>query len=381
MTREAGRRTILYFEPVAEVGGAERVLLSLLAHLDRTRFRPLVATIGRGPLHDELSRLGVPVRWFPRHRLSRFPATAAAVFWLAALARRTRAGWIHAQGTKAQIYAGLAARLAGARSLWHRYDPPPPGLGALERLAHALPRDRVIGITPASVEGIPVRDVPIVLPGVEVPPPISPAERAEARAALGLAPGDFVVLNVGRLQAFKGHRHVLAAARRLAGEGVPVRVYIVGGALFGMEPHYPAELDRMVAASGVADRVHRTGYVPEPEVRRLHAAADALVHAALAEPFGLAVAEAMALALPVVAFAAVGPSILVEHGASGLLVPVGDETALAESLLGLARDPSLRSRLGQAARARVACRFTNAAMARAIEAIYEEGSWATYSRR
>src|SRR5207244_12444835 len=104
----------------------------------------------------------------------------------------------------------------------------------------------------------------------------------------------------------------------------------------------------------------RRGPVPAVRLRNISAAADMLVLPSIAtrtflEPWGLVVNEAMDRGLPVIASDAVGAAAggLVRDGRNGLVVPAGDADALAATIARLARDESLRARLGAAAAADV----------------------------
>jgi glycosyltransferase involved in cell wall biosynthesis len=81
--------------------------------------------------------------------------------------------------------------------------------------------------------------------------------------------------------------------------------------------------------------------------------------------------EAMAAGVPVVATAAGGTEELIADGASGLIVPVGDEAALAEAASKVLSDPRLAGQLAEAASAEVRRRFTVEAMARAYGELLE----------
>ena len=98
---------------------------------------------------------------------------------------------------------------------------------------------------------------------------------------------------------------------------------------------------------------------------------DLLVHPALEESFGAAIAEAMALRLPVVAGAHSGAVPWVV-GDAGVLVDVRDPAAIAAAVLALLRDPARRRSLGEGARRAALARFSRAAVATATEALYHE---------
>src|SRR5262249_37341993 len=101
---------------------------------------------------------------------------------------------------------------------------------------------------------------------------------------------------------------------------------------------------------GMADSVRLLGALPASEVRELYAWADVLVHPSLTEAFGVAVAEAQAMRLPVVCSDAGGLGENVVDGVTGFVVPRRDSRKLAKAIAQLARHPELRDGMGRAAR-------------------------------
>jgi glycosyltransferase involved in cell wall biosynthesis len=89
-----------------------------------------------------------------------------------------------------------------------------------------------------------------------------------------------------------------------------------------------------------------------------------------AEGFGLACAEAQAMALPVVATRVGGIPEVVADGESGLLVHERDQAALAGCIVRLLHDPGLRERMGEAGRRRAKRCFDGGAQARVLEGLY-----------
>ena len=132
----------------------------------------------------------------------------------------------------------------------------------------------------------------------------------------------------------------------------------------GWEGSYEADLRAMVAEDPtLAGRVHFTGH--QDDVYAWMDALDIVVHASFGEPFGLVLVEAMALGKPLVATAAGGPTEIIEHGVSGLLVPPGDSVSLADAIGRILNEPGLASSLSVGARRR-ADLFTEEAMAEGI---------------
>jgi glycosyltransferase involved in cell wall biosynthesis len=121
-------------------------------------------------------------------------------------------------------------------------------------------------------------------------------------------------------------------------------------------PGFVADLRRLLAAWGLAERVRLAGPVPRPALQAAYRSADVLVHPSLAESYGMVVPEALAHGLPVLATAVGGvPEAL---GATsdgrrpGLLVPPGNVSALADALRRWLVDPAMRARLRIAAQER-----------------------------
>ncbi len=164
----------------------------------------------------------------------------------------------------------------------------------------------------------------------------------------------------GRIAAEKGAA-TLIEAWALLGARAPELV------LVGRGPALPGMLER---ASQRGIKLRHVAWLDAPELATLLASASMAVLPSLEESFGNAMAEAMALGLPVVSTTAGSIPEVIEHEQSGLLVPPGDATALAAAVRGLIDEPARARALGEAARARVRERFTWQAVAARFEALY-----------
>jgi glycosyltransferase involved in cell wall biosynthesis len=120
-------------------------------------------------------------------------------------------------------------------------------------------------------------------------------------------------------------------------------VVVVGGD-HPLEPGYREELEALAGRLGVADRVHLIGY--REDARNWMREFDVVVHASDNEPFGLVVLEAMALGKPLVAGAKGGPAEIIRDGVDGVLVPFGDDAALAARVSEYLADPERGRRIG-----------------------------------
>ncbi len=182
--------------------------------------------------------------------------------------------------------------------------------------------------------------------------------------------GPFRIVSVGRLVEKKGHRYLIDACRVLADRGIDIRCTIVGdGPLRG-------DLDERIRRAQLTERVRLLGPQPQTEVRRLMAESDLFALACVVASDGdrdgipVALAEAMALEVPVVSTDLVGIGELVQPG-SGLLAPPGDSEALADAIENIARaDTAARRAMGASARAVVANQFDLRSEVRTLAALY-----------
>ncbi|MGZ4403629.1 MAG: glycosyltransferase, partial [Gaiellaceae bacterium] len=168
----------------------------------------------------------------------------------------------------------------------------------------------------------------------------------------------------GRLQAWKRQDVFLRAAGILSEQHSSLRFLVIGGAILGREGVYPDELRRLAAELGLGDVVHFAGH--QPDVYPWLDALDIVVHASSGEPFGMVIAEAMALGKPVISVADGGPLEIVEDGRSGLLVAPGDPARLAAAIDRVLADGTFAAALGAEAERRARSLFSEDHMARAF---------------
>ena len=155
---------------------------------------------------------------------------------------------------------------------------------------------------------------------------------------------------------------------RVAAVRSDVWFVVVGGTPLQRESTYPRQLHRLAAQLGLSARTVFTGHLDD--VRPALAAMDVFVHPGDPEPFGLVVVEAMAMGTPVVGFAHGALPEIVLPDQTGLLVPPGNEEALAHAVLTLLARPERRLAMGRAARERVVRYFTVQRTVRQVEAIF-----------
>ena len=338
-------------------GGVETLLVTL------ARYRHLCAGLEsrfavcfEGRLQAELSALGQAPRLLAAARLRKPWTVARARQRLAALLGQDPSEVVVCHGPWPQLlFAGVARRRGLPTVLW--LHGPLQASHWLDRLALRRRPDLVIcnsRFTAQSVSTL-ARGVPSAVVYAPVGArAVAGGTRAALRAALGVSDETVVLVQVGRLEAWKGNREHLIALARL--RDVPNWVsWHVGGA---QRPHERRHRDALMALAereGLASRVRFLG--ERRDVAELLVAADVYVQPnSGAEPFGLACVEALLAGLPVVTSACGGALEVVDEGC-GILVAPGDAGALAGALRDLIADGHRRARLGAAGprRARALC--------------------------
>ena len=203
---------------------------------------------------------------------------------------------------------------------------------AEQLVAARLPADRIRVVPPG-------RDVAAAAPG-------APGDLRRGRGAAFLCVANWVER--------KGILELLEAFARLPPDAATL--HCAGDE--DADPRYSARVRARLAQPDVATRVVRHGRLSREDVAALYAGADAFVLPAVREPYGTVWGEAMASGLPVVGWRAGNLPHLADDAKEALLADPGDVAGLARALAALARNPDLRTRLGEAARRRAARRPT-----------------------
>jgi glycosyltransferase involved in cell wall biosynthesis len=179
------------------------------------------------------------------------------------------------------------------------------------------------------------------------------------------ANGPFRIVSVGHVTAMRDRRELLFAVAELKRRGRPVQLSIVGKVLTDVTPRLIEELD-------LRDTVTLQGELPRETLLALLRSASLEVHWIDLQGIGLAALEAMALGLPVAAWATetIYGDVPLKHLDNIVLIDPRDRTSLIATLDRLAQDPELRGRIGAAARELVRRHLTWHAVAARLERVY-----------
>jgi glycosyltransferase involved in cell wall biosynthesis len=386
----AGRSspTVLYTSSDASPqSGAFRCLLDMAHDAGRQGYRSIVVLPGRGRPssfagHDATYELALPRPKRGRSAVGYVRdvvGTALAAVRVARIIRRERVDVVHANEIL-DVYAGLAARLAGVPCIWHvRADMSswPRALQAvLPRLVGAL-ATRIVCVS-ASVRrevfdrhGVSGDRIAVIHDAAPDPDVFN--ERVDGRPVreeLGIGADDLLVVLVSKLVEPKGHEVLVRAVPEVLRTFPRARFAIVGGEVEG-EHHrrYAERLYRLPRELGVEHAVTFLGY--RADVASAMAAADVVVHCPThADPFPGVILQAMALGRAVIAADIGGAREQIVHE-TGILAAPSDPLALATSIVELLKDADRRTTLGHAAAARVRSEFGAERFVERLLSVYE----------
>ena len=326
-------------------------MTELVRRIDPRRFTVHVVSLsGRGALRSRVESAVASVTVF-KIRSLKSPSTVRQMFRFARWCREHGIQVVQACDFYANVFALPAALLAGVPvRLGARRDvvmpERTPGHHLMQRLVYQLAH-RVVANSSAAVdrlieEGVPDWRIVNIANGIDF---------ARFPAPDGTnVPRRRVITTVANLRPGKGHDVLLKAAMRVIRRVPDARFQIVG------DGARRQDLERQAAAFRISGQVSFLGH--RDDVPAVLQQSDLFAFPSFMEASPNAVIEAMAAGLPIVASNVGGIPEVIEHERSGLLVPPGDDRALAAAILRLVEHPDLASRLGEAARHAVEARFS-----------------------
>jgi glycosyltransferase involved in cell wall biosynthesis len=347
------RKRILQIIPTLKSAGAENVVLSLASGLDRSRFDTAVVALydaSPGDLDPLFSERGIQV-W----RLGKHAGPDPRMYArLSQVMHDFQPDVIHSH-----LYVLRYAIHLRARALVHTvHNLAASEVGPFGRLVHrCVFRRGVAAVAVGSAVADSFRRMYGFPPAATIPNGIDtdrfwrPQVRSEWRRANGFRDDDLLIVSTGRLTRQK---NPVALAEAIA--AIPHARLLIAG-----EGELRSQLEGR-------ERVHLLGV--RNDIPDMLASADMFALASDWEGLPLAVIEAMAAGLPVVATRVGGIPEAVENGRSGFLVPPGDKRALTDALQTLAENPGLRREMGAASRVR-SLSFGVRAMMASYEKLFE----------
>lgn len=363
------RRVLILIKGLGR-GGAEQLLVSAAPYWDRERFEYEVAYLlpWKDAFVKDFEDLDVPV-----HCLD---GTSRGLGWLRRFRRLVgdrEIDLVHSHSPHAAVGARIGAprgiRLVYTEhNLWKRYRRVTYWANALSfaRNDHVFTvSDNVRSFVgyPRALRVLSMPTVETLYHGLDPDAVARWAGSDGVRAELGIPEGAPVIGTIANFKHHKGHGYLLEAAARVRTTLADLRVVLIGqGPLEG-------EIRRRAHQLDLDETIVFAGY--REDAPRLAGGFDLFVLPSIYEGLSIALIEAMALGVPAVVSDAGGLPEVVRHGREGVVIPARDPAALADALVSLLQDRSLRERLGEAARQRAATFDIRKAVHR-MEEVYQE---------
>lgn len=360
---------LLHVVDSLERGGLERVVTDLAIEQARQGHEVGVfSLLDTGGLADELRAAGIDVLIGHKRR----PADLALLYRLRRAVKQRGIELLHTHNFVPNYHAAAAviglARKPLVVSTCHDMGTRLSNRRLLSYYSWSLKHTAALAMVGAQVHDrfvhgglVPSHKATTVFNGIPVQRFVpSPERRAHARRALGLPHDAPVIGAVGRLVELKNHRLLIEQMPALVAAWPQLRLVILGGG--------PLEdtLKAQVAALGMAERVLIAGQ--RSDVADLTPAFDIFAMPSRTEGLSIALLEAAATGLTLVATDVGGNPEVVKHGETGLLVPVDDGPALQQALRTCLDDVSLRQRYGARAQGFV----TQTASLQKMAEVYED---------
>ncbi|MFE1836173.1 glycosyltransferase [Streptomyces sviceus] len=369
------RVKVLHVITRLQAGAGGNTLLSALG-MDPARYEVWIAGVPGGDLWERARAAGVRTVEIPGFRHTLTPLDLVVLWRLTRLIRGERFTIVHTHSAKGGFLGRVAARLSRTPVVVHTFH----GLSfhpyqsrarrllyrRLERVTRRFTH-RFLAVAPRVAEQAVeerlappgrVEVVPSAIELTHIPERFDPL----ARRVLGTPKGTALIGTVGRLDSQKAPLDFVRMAAALHAERPDTAFVMIG------DGPLEADVRRLAAESGV--ELILTGH--RTDASWLVSGLDVFVITSLYEGLGRALTEALATARPVVATAVNGVPDLVEHGATGLLVPPADPERTARAVRWLLDHPLQAAEMGRQGRRRVRGGFSPQAMCAALDACYRE---------
>jgi len=356
---EMERITILMLAASLSLTGTHRILLDLLEGLDQTKFNLLVAYKPefRGPGNDlvpKIKELGFRI----------LPLRGGHLFNIKGLldihkiASKYRVDLIHCWDSLS-IMARILGKINGAKVIDSIGNPPV----GIEWKEYAAKRISSIFLTGAVFQSKGSQELhhkhgpnsfrwckeEVIYNSIDLHkvPHYDLKTKKKIKKKYGFKENDTILSNLGMYNAQKSQEHLIQAFSTLPKHYNNIKLLLIG---WGEREKF---LKNQMQLLGLASQVVFTGKKQKNEVFELLSITDIYVSSSLWEGLPIAVLEAMAMGLPVVATNVVGNSEAVVDNVNGYLVPAKNPSALAEAIAGLIQNPENRMRMGEAGKKRV----------------------------
>ncbi len=361
---------ILYVFAALPVGGAEQVLVTELEGLDKNLFAPMVCVISeKGPVGELIEGMGLPVVPLLRMKKNQFDYN---IIWeLKNLMLRERPSIVHTHLYDGGKYGRIAARMAKVPGIVHTahnvYVKRRTKYHLINRILSSF-TDRIIAVSKAVKESLVRYDrinrekIQVIYNGIDLSKFGGPLTKNEVRVELGIKPDEYVIGVIARLEEQKGHRYLLEALSHIPEHLASLKILIVGDGQ--LRSALEAETKKRALSSNVFFLGTRKPITP------ILKALDLFLLPSLWEGFSMAILEAMAAGIPVIATMVGGAGEVITSGKDGRLIPPGDAQSLAEAIKDALLHKDKYLEMARIGRERVGQNFSQDKHMEALQTLY-----------
>jgi len=381
-------KNILFISSRSDIAGGENYLLTVMRHLDKERFNPIVMVPGEGVFHDELIKLGIesfilemnynwltpPEEWY--QHLSDIPSRVRN---LTDLIRKKNIALVHTN-SNIILEGALAARLAGVHHLFLAHleflpDNPIYQRFTLDACSYSqLMGDlssHIVAVSQSVAQSysppLDQKQIQVINNGLELEKFDHAVENIDGslRLELGLSDDALIVAAVGRIHPDKGFDFYVEAAGIVISQKSNVHFLLIGK---DERLDFCKTLRSRLKELNISDNFHFLGQ--RNDIPKILAETDVFVLSSRVEGHPFVLLEAMACACPSIATRCGGVEDTVTDD-TGYIIDIGDIQALASAITKLANDPDLRNKMALSARTRVKNHFEASSCVRSLANAYD----------
>lgn len=345
---------ILYLDHHPDIiGGGQISLLQLIKKLDKKKFKPILVCPQKGELSKEAEQYQVQTIFIPMMSVKSLNILKIinGIRLLRRAIKDKKIAILHVNSSRSMIYAALVSIFCPKPILWHIRITERDYI--LDRLLKPF-AIKIIAISKAVASRFSWMKnqgkIAIIHNGLDLKAFNSFSNLVKVRKAFSLKKNDIVIGTVAMLQPKKGI-HILLQAVPLIREDFPQAKFLIVGDDTDSKKHYLQQLRAMTHHFREDKNITFAGF--RKDIPELMSALDIFVLPSLIEPFGRVLLEAMAAAKAVVASKVGGIPEIVADEETGILVLPGDSKKLADAIIRLIQDSSLREQMGRKGRKRV----------------------------
>lgn len=354
------------------IGGAGRCLLTLLEHFDYNKFDVKVILPPESKLKPLAEEKGIEVIEVDGTAEKSLDVKAIKTF--RDVFKAEKPALVH---THASMSARIAARRAGAKTVYTRHSVFPPNKlltrfpgRQINGFVNNRYSDGIIAVAEAAKDnltdtGVDEGRIRVILNGVDPLPAVSDAEKAAIRARFGVSEGESVISIVARLEEVKGHEYFIEAADMLIKDGANAKFFIAGTG------SRESALRELVRETELEDRIRFTGFIPD--IDKLMSITDIQVNASYGtEATSLALLEGMSIGVPAVVSDFGGNPGVIRNRENGFVVAKQNSAALRAAIRRLLVDRELYDAMSKRSLEIFGESFTAERMTRDTEKFYLE---------